>query len=263
MRKKYTYAPKTEEFKALLGVLKGLLKDRGITYRDLAKKLNLSESGVKKILSSDDCSFQRLVDIANVLGVKISDLLYEVEHQEMKSVQFTPKQQQVFLKDKDLFNFFIKLVIERMPVEDIQAESKLTKAQTFKYLKSLDDLSLIRLLPENKIKVPDISLISDFGTGPLLNKAYQEWGNQIVQDLAKPELQASGQFIIRSLKMKDETYQEFLSQLRELERHFATRALREMAVSTTRLKLIRWMSFTDQNSFIPGSLHQIRSKERD
>lgn len=262
MHKRYTYAPRTEEFKALLGVLKGVLKDRGLTYRDLAKSLNLSESGVKKIFSSDDCSFQRLVDIASVLSLKISDLLYEVEHQEMKSVEFTAKQQEVFLKDKVLFNFFIKLVIERMPVEEIQTESQLSEAQTFKYLKALDDLGLVRLLPENKIKLADISLISDFGTGPLLNSTYQEWGHQIVNDLAKPEFQESSQFIIRSLKMKEETYRDFLAQLKELERHFAKRALREMAVSTTHLKSTRWISLTDQNSFVPGSLQQIRKKNK-
>lgn len=201
------------------------------------------------------------MDIANVLNLKISDLLYEVEHQEMKSVEFTTEEQDLFLKDKALFHFFVKLVIERMPVEEIQSESKLTETQTFKYLKALDHLNIIRLLPENKIKLPDVSLISDFGKGPLLNKTYQEWGHQIVEDLAKPEMQASSQFIIRSLKMKEETYHDFLSQLRKLERQIAKRALREMAISTTNLKSTRWMSLTDQNSFIKGPINQIKVRE--
>jgi transcriptional regulator with XRE-family HTH domain len=262
MPTKYTLLDQHEEFQALLKIIKRVLKERNITYLDLAKNLHMSESGVKKIFRGEDCSFKRLMEISKVLGLRLTDLLYEVEHQEMKSVQFSKKQQDVFLKDKALFYFFIKLVIERMTVDEIKKESKLTDSQTFKYLKALDNLELIRLLPQNKIKIPQISFVNDFGQGPLLEKTYQEWGHQLVDDLAKPELQSSSQFIIRNLKMKSETYQEFLRQLRDLEKHFAKRALREMAVSITNLKSVRWMSFTDQQSFVPGPLEQLKADKK-
>jgi len=257
MQKKARTVGQSEEFNTLMNSLKGLLKERGVSYKELAKKMNMSESGVKKIFTGQDCSFLKLVKITKILNIKISDLLQEIETEEMKPIEFSLKQQQAFLKNKDLFHFFVKLVIERKSVDEIKKESKLTETQTFKYLRALDEIGLIDLLPENKLQIPPVSLVSHFGSGPLLEKAYNTWGHRIVDDLAHPKHQASGQFIIRCLKMKEETYQEFLQQLCELEKEFAKRALREMAFSTANLKLTRWMSMTSEGSFIPGPLQQI------
>ncbi|WP_413287704.1 helix-turn-helix domain-containing protein [Bdellovibrio sp. HCB337] len=257
MPKKKPQTHTREEFKILIQRLKHLLRERGISYKELAKKMQMSESGVKKIFSADDCSFQKLVEITKILGITLSDLFQEIEREEMTSVSFTPEEQALFLKNKDLFHFFVKLVIERSSVEEIKKESKLTEAQAFKYLRTLDEAGLITLLPENKIQIPPISLVSNFGSGPLLEKTYNTWGHRIVDELAHPRNQESGQFIIRCLKMKDETYQDFLLQLRELEREMAKRALREMAFSTANLKLTRWVSMTSHGSFIPGPLNQL------
>lgn len=257
MPKKRPQPQTKEEFKILIKSLKDLLRERGISYRELAEKMQMSESGVKKIFAGDDCSFLKLVEITKILGITLSDLFHEIEREEMKPVSFTHEEQALLLKNKDLFHFFVKLVIERMTVNEIQKESKLTDAQTFKYLSALDKVKLITLLPENKIQIPPISLVSNFGGGPLLEKTYNSWSRRIVDDMAHPKHQESGQFIIRCLKMKEETYQDFLQQLRELEKDIAKRAIREMAFSTANLKLTRWVSLTSQGSFIPGPLQQI------
>lgn len=63
--------------------------------------------------------------------------------------------------------------------------------------------------------------------------------------------------------MKKDTYQDFLDQLKDLEEQIAKRALREMAVSTKNLILTRWVSLTDENSFIAGSINQQQLKITD
>lgn len=257
MPKKEDISSQSEDFKALIKALKEILKERQISYKDLGKRMGMSESGIKKIFSGGDCSFGKLMQISKILRVKFSDLLLEVEHEEMRPVSFNLKQQDAFLKDRSLFNFYVKLVIERMSVDEIRQESKLSEAQCFKYLKALDGLDIIELLQGGRTKVPTISLVSHFGHGTLLEKTYQEWGQRTVRDLAHPKNQATGQFIIRCLKMKEETYQDFLAQLRDLEKQIAKRALREMAVSTKNLVTTRWLSMTDRTSFIAGPLQQL------
>ncbi|MNT84532.1 hypothetical protein D3C72_2245560 [compost metagenome] len=84
----------------------------------------------------------------------------------------------------------------------------------------------------------------------MLNHIYQEWGKEAVEDLAKPENQKSGKFVIRCLRMKDSTYQEFLQRLKELELDLLKKAIREMSVSNKNLKTMRWISLTDQTSFV-------------
>lgn len=238
------------EFRMVISALKRALRDRGMTYADLGKKLNLSESGTKKIFASKDCSFQRLTQISKALGFKVSDILDEVENAQMTRVRFSNTQQQYLLKNRQAFSFFVKLVVERQPLNEIKREFRLSENQTFKLLKKLDELGLIQLLPENAIKLPPLSLVKDFGVGPLLSEVYQEWSQSIAKELADPKNQATGQFIIRCFRMKDDTYQELLSRLLELEREFLKRAVREMSVATGELKPVRFAWMTDQSSFI-------------
>jgi transcriptional regulator with XRE-family HTH domain len=240
------------EFKALIALIKTILKERRISYGELAKQMGLSESGLKKIFSSEDASFKRLSQIAGILGLRISDLLSELEKADTHTVIFNEEEQKYFLKNLDVFNFFVRLVIERKEVEEIQAEFKLTPAATFKYLKKLDSLGWVKLGPENKVKIPPLSLVKDFGSGPLLDHIYQEWGKETVKRLAKPENQKSGKFVIRCLRMKDSTYQEFLQRLKELEMDLLKTAIREMSVSNKNLKTMRWISLTEQTSFVQG-----------
>ncbi|MNT82293.1 hypothetical protein D3C72_2220060 [compost metagenome] len=50
--------------------------------------------------------------------------------------------------------------------------------------------------------------------------------------------------------MKESTYQEFLLRLKELEMDLLKTAIREMNVSNKNLKTMRWISLTEQTSFV-------------
>ncbi|MBK9295096.1 MAG: helix-turn-helix transcriptional regulator [Oligoflexia bacterium] len=242
------------EFKLIMQTLKKIIKERKLSYRDLAVKLGISESGVKKIFTGQDCSYGRLVQITRVLGFRMIDLLEKIEGTEMKGFTFSKEQQEFFLKNMDVFSFFVKLVVERESLTEIKKEFQLSDKATFNLLKKLDQLNLIQLHPGDRVKLPPLYYVRDFGPGPLLSKVYRQWGEAIVRDLADPQFQSSGQFIIRCFKMRDETYQELLTRLLDLEREFLQRAVREMSTSASKLKSLRWVSLTDQQSFIKGKL---------
>jgi DNA-binding Xre family transcriptional regulator len=238
------------EFQTIVTALKKILKDRKISYADLAKRLHLSESGTKKIFAGSDCSFTRLSQICRVLGFKMSDLLNEVDRAESNAVRFTPEQQKYFLNDMKAFRFFVKLVVERQNLEKVRDELGLNERETFALLKKLDGIRVLQLHPGNKIKLPPLRLVKNFGEGPLLEKVYRDWGRQIVDELAHPRFQKDGQFIVRTLSMKESTYKELLSRLLELEAEFLRRSVREMSVSASPLRPTRWMWLTDAKSFV-------------
>lgn len=242
--------PAADEFKDLINLIKSIIKERRISYREIAKQMGLSESGLKKIFSSGDASYGRISQLAGVLGLRISDLLNELEKADTHTVVFSEKEQQFFLKNIDTFHFFVRLIIERKSVEEIQEEFKLSPAAVFKYLKKLDTLGWVELGPQNSVKIPPLSLVKDFGSGPLLDHVYQEWAQETARQLAKPENQKNGKFVIRCLRMKDSTYQDFLARLKELELDLLKTAVREMSVSNKNLKSMRWISLTDQTSFV-------------
>lgn len=238
------------EFKAILNLIKKILKERGVSYSQLATQMGLSESGLKKILSSDDASYGRISQIVTSLGLRMVDLMMELEKSEARPVAFNDDEQAYFLKNPEAFHFFVRLVIERKSADDIQNEFKMKAAVVFKYLNKLDEFGWIKLGPGNKVKLLPLSLVEDFGSGPLLDKVYQEWGKQAVEDLAKPENQKSGKFIIRCLRMKETTYQDFLVRLKEMELDLLRTGIREMSISNKNLKTMRWVSLTDQTSFV-------------
>ena len=159
-----------EELKSVIEILKRLLKERGISYREVGVRLGLSESGVKKVFASEDVSYVRLAQIADILGLKILDLLAEIQETTFENVRFTVQQQEQFLKDPQLFAVFYKLVIERLSVTQMSQQLMLNEIKTFSYLRRLDELQLIELYEGSKIKLPPLRMVRNFGDGPFLSK---------------------------------------------------------------------------------------------
>ena len=58
-------------------IIKQFLKYKGITIKDLAKKLNVTPSAMPQSLSNNNISIQQLEKIANAIGCSISQLYIE------------------------------------------------------------------------------------------------------------------------------------------------------------------------------------------
>ena len=58
----------------LLNTLKKYLKAKNITYRELAKALDLSEASVKRLFSEQSFSLKRLEEICKILDLEFYDL---------------------------------------------------------------------------------------------------------------------------------------------------------------------------------------------
>jgi len=58
----------------LFNTIKQLLKAKKITYKGLSSKLQMSESGLKKIFKESNCSLEKLFKICHVLDIHMSDL---------------------------------------------------------------------------------------------------------------------------------------------------------------------------------------------
>src|SRR5256885_10666553 len=69
--------------------LKQLLWARGATYADLARAMRMSESGVKKIFASEDCSLARLEEIAHTVGFTLRELFDAAARPPIEHVELT------------------------------------------------------------------------------------------------------------------------------------------------------------------------------
>ncbi|TMP40798.1 hypothetical protein CWB96_19780 [Pseudoalteromonas citrea] len=128
------------------------LKKKSLTYSHVAQLLDTSEVTVKRIMHDDNIKFERLIKLCNIADIAIDVLLNEAVNRPAEHQYFTPAQDHAFAKSEQLLHYFSLLAFEKKPIEEIALQYKLTPAMTHTYLRALEGLELITLLPENKVQ---------------------------------------------------------------------------------------------------------------
>ena len=137
----------------LITTLKKLLKRHNKTYADVAVCLELSEASVKRLFSEQNLSLQRLDDICTLLGMEISDLVYEMRSEHAKPIsELTHAQEKEIADDLSLLLVTV-LVLNRWSWQEIIGRYNFSEAQIIRYLAHLDRLHIIALQPGNRIKL--------------------------------------------------------------------------------------------------------------
>ncbi len=63
------------ESTAIIQVLKRSLKSKGLTYKDIAKRVGLSEASVKRVFSAKTFTLQRLESVCMAIGMSMAELV--------------------------------------------------------------------------------------------------------------------------------------------------------------------------------------------
>ncbi len=137
----------------ILRTLKAALKKQKITYKKLGQRLGLTEAAIKKQFQASDISFNRLSKICEVLGVSVDSVIDAAKSRPIRELKPNPKQQMLFLKNPELFVFFLRLSEENGDVQKANADFRIEKDRLWKYLKALDDVDLIRLHEGNRVEL--------------------------------------------------------------------------------------------------------------
>lgn len=137
---------------ALIDTLKKTLKANGLTYRKVADKLKLSEASVKRLFAGQNISLNRLEQICQLMDMEISDLVKKMEIDRRSFTEFT-EDQEMELVTNHQFLLVAFLVINRCTFDDIVSNYLLTKEEIVKHLDRLQQLKMIQLLPNNRIKL--------------------------------------------------------------------------------------------------------------
>lgn len=243
--------PVRNEFQIAAENLKHALKSRKITYRELARGIGMSESGVKKLFSGRDGSFQRLAQICQYAGLSLREIVGSTHSID---VAFSNQQQEEFLKTPILFQLYWLLAYERIPLEEAKKILGLTSKNCFHYLRKLDSLDMIRLLPGDRLRLPSIKAVRWTGDGVFMRKIYQDWSRQMVEQLAVPNTSENELFLLRYLKVTPKTLAELMQAQRALEQEFIRRGIQEMRTQREDLQHMRWLAAIDNRSFLSSNL---------
>jgi transcriptional regulator with XRE-family HTH domain len=136
----------------LIATIKKKLKSQGITYRDLAQKLDLSEPSIKRILTSGRLTIDRLMQISDLLGYTLAELAKEATSEQPRLRTLTEKQEREIVSEPRLLIVAVCALNHWAPNEIVEYY-QLTQDACIKYLLRLDKLRIIDLLPNNRIRI--------------------------------------------------------------------------------------------------------------
>jgi len=137
---------------AAINMLKRALKLNGFTYADVARHLNLSEASVKKMFSSCHFTLKRIDQICQLLDMDFIDLVRMFDAGRQQISTLTLAQEQALLRDKRLFLVAV-CARNHWSFDDILSAFRFTSAELIHYLNQLEQLQLLELHPNNRIRL--------------------------------------------------------------------------------------------------------------
>jgi transcriptional regulator with XRE-family HTH domain len=136
----------------LISTIKKQLKSQGMTYRDVARALKLSEPSVKRLFASERFTVDRLVQVSNLLGYTLAELSKEAQAGQPRLSTLTEKQEREVVSDPKLLVVAV-CALNHWTLDEIVATYRVSHAECIKLLLRLDKLRIIDLLPGNRIRI--------------------------------------------------------------------------------------------------------------
>jgi len=133
----------------LVAGIKERLRAQGLSYKQLAQRLGLSEPTVKRDLSRGTFTLQRLDRICEILGVDLADLLQPGGNAPMTELS---QQQEEALAANPKLLLLTYLIVNNWKFADITATFKLDANELINVLLKLDKLRIIDYRPPQRIR---------------------------------------------------------------------------------------------------------------
>jgi transcriptional regulator with XRE-family HTH domain len=149
----------------LVDTLKRLLKARGITYGDLAARIDMSEASVKRMFSQKNFTLQRLDEILAASGIEFDELSAAQSAPTLIS-HLTLAQEREIIGDPRLLVVAV-CAMNHIGFDDIVRTYELDELQVTKYLLRLDKIGFLELLPNNRVKLLISRTFGWIANGPI------------------------------------------------------------------------------------------------
>ncbi|SFP33039.1 Cro/C1-type HTH DNA-binding domain-containing protein [Nitrosomonas cryotolerans] len=136
----------------IVATLKIILRQRGYTYADIAMKLNLSESSIKRYFARCDFSLKRLQQICDLIGLDLNELVHQATENQRNINQLSEEQEKQLVQNVKLL-LIAFLLLNHFSYKQILTQYAIEAHEGVQLLTKLDHLGIIQLLPENKIRI--------------------------------------------------------------------------------------------------------------
>lgn len=140
----------------LLGALKALLREQGVTYRELAARVGVSEPTIKRTFSARRLTLDRFEEMCRAVGVSVFQLSRRAEEAARSDVYtLSIAQERRLVREAELFYFFWMLV-SRHSLASIRRRFRISPAKVQRYLAELHAIGILdqRSAERFVLKVP-------------------------------------------------------------------------------------------------------------
>jgi AcrR family transcriptional regulator len=136
----------------IVSELKRALREQGLTYARVAKRLGLSLATVKRLFASGHFSLERFEQVCELAGLSLHDVLERARDHNAPTKQLSHTQEREIVADPKLF-FITWLVLSRVPAEDIARLYRLSDGEILRCLVRLDRLKVLELQAHNRVRL--------------------------------------------------------------------------------------------------------------
>jgi len=138
--------------KKLISTLKKELRKQGITYKQVAATLKLSEASIKNMFAKNHFSLERIDRICDLLSIEVSDLANLAENDSPTISQLSLANEKELVSDIWLL-LVAYCVTNYWTLEDIINQYDMTEAECIQHLAKLDRMKMIELQMNNRIRL--------------------------------------------------------------------------------------------------------------
>ncbi len=151
----------------LVATLKNVLRSKGLTYRDVAAALELSEASVKRIFADESFSLKRLEQICEFLEVSLYELARLSAQQDQQPVTTLTIEQESALANEPRLLLCFYLLINGWTLSRIGKRLGMNAAQTTDAITKLHRIRLIERYSRNRIRLLTARTIAWRKAGPV------------------------------------------------------------------------------------------------
>ncbi|HET8817332.1 MAG TPA: helix-turn-helix domain-containing protein [Pseudidiomarina sp.] len=191
-----------------LALIKAKLKDQGVTYQDIATLMDVSENTVKRMLNQDDISLQRLLLLADYCRIDVAELLQTAQQEHGQHHYFTPRQDQAFAEDSELYELFVQLFFLRKSATQAAEQLGFNPVTLYQKLRLLEDVELIELGVDNHIRFlvePPLGFAPD---SLVLRQSIAEHIQRASERLLQPERDVRELLLLKPLHLPPRAHQQ-------------------------------------------------------
>jgi len=202
----------------IIDVLKRSLKTRGLTYKDLAERLQLSESSIKRVFSAETFTLERLENVCAAIGMTVTELVQmAAKSNDARSTLLTVEQEQLLASDPRLLASFYLLLNGHSSAEIAERLDLNEREQRALYVK-LDTVRLIELQPRLKARLRVGPVVTWRTDGPV-HRLYEQ---QVKEEFLNADFQgAQSSLHFRSAELSEASARILIRKLDRLAEEFA------------------------------------------